>query len=169
MHYGEMPRATLGSSDLRSQLAIFGEWNIYGTRKKYFVNIQTSNAYLKKNVQLTKSWKTKKTNCPKFIDIQWNTRRNRVGRLHLVHDVTLFCRSFTNVRLVCFVSHSNDMTKWLSNLAENISCNVVTSYLLWTPQWHVTFGHCGRCATSGCACAHPREPRRGQVTLGHIR
>ena len=28
---------------------------------------------------------------------------------------------------------------------------------------HVTFGH------YGCSCAHPREPRRGQVTLGHIR
>ena len=58
MHYGEMPRVTLGSSDLRSQVAIFGEWNIYGTRKKSFVKFQTSNAYLKKtNVQLTKSWK----------------------------------------------------------------------------------------------------------------
>jgi hypothetical protein len=34
MHYGEMPRATLGSSNLRSQVDIFGEWNIYGTRKK---------------------------------------------------------------------------------------------------------------------------------------
>jgi hypothetical protein len=51
----------------------------------------------------------------KFIDIQWNKHRNRVGRLHFVHDVTLFCRSFTSVRLVCFVSHSNDMTSWLSN------------------------------------------------------
>jgi hypothetical protein len=34
MHFGEMPWATLGLSDLRSQVAIFGEWNIYGTRKK---------------------------------------------------------------------------------------------------------------------------------------
>ena len=34
MHYGEMPRATLGSSDLRSQVAIFGEWNI--SSKKIF-------------------------------------------------------------------------------------------------------------------------------------
>ena len=63
MHYGEMPRATLGSSDLRSQLPIFGEWNIYGTRKKkYFVKFQTSNAYLKKTIQLTKCWKTIKKN-----------------------------------------------------------------------------------------------------------
>ena len=58
MHYGEMPRATLWLSDLRSQVAIFGEWNIYDTRKKSFVKFQTSNAYLKINVQLTKSWKT---------------------------------------------------------------------------------------------------------------
>ena len=36
MNYGEMPRATLGLNDLRSQVAIFGEWNIYGTRKKIF-------------------------------------------------------------------------------------------------------------------------------------
>ena len=136
MHYGEMLRATVGLSDLRSQVAIFGEWNIYDTRKKSFVKFQTSNAYLKRNVQLTKSWKTiKKTNWPKFIYIQWNKRRNRVGRLHFVHDVTLFCRSFTNVRLVCFVSHSNDMTSWLSNLAENVSCNVVTSCLQWRHRW----------------------------------
>ena len=40
MHYGEMPRATLGTSDLRSQLAIFGEWNIYGTRKKKLLNFK---------------------------------------------------------------------------------------------------------------------------------
>jgi hypothetical protein len=132
MHYGEMPRATLGSSDLRSQLPIFGEWNIYGTRKKiFFVKFQTSNAYLKK-VQLKNN---KKTIWPKFIDIQWNKRRNMVGRLHFVHDVTLFCRSFTNVRLVCFVSYSNDMTSRLSNLAENVSCNILTSCLQWHHRW----------------------------------
>ena len=33
MHYGEMSRATLGSSDLRSQVAIFGERNTY---EKFF-------------------------------------------------------------------------------------------------------------------------------------
>ena len=30
----------------------------------------------------------------------------------------------------------------------------------------MTVGHYGCCATSGCACAHPKEPRRGQVTFG---
>jgi hypothetical protein len=116
-----MPRATLGSSDLRSQVAIFGEWNIYGTRKnKSVVKFQTSNAYLRK----------------RSADLKTTTKKpNRVGRLHFVHDVTLFCRSFTSVRLVCFVSHSNDMTSWLSNLAENVSCNVVTSCLQWRHRW----------------------------------
>ena len=29
--------------------------------------------------------------------------------------------------------------------------------------------HFKRCATSGCACAHPREPRMDTVTFGHFR
>jgi hypothetical protein len=66
MHYGEMPRATLGSSELRSQLAIFGEWNIYGTRKKYFVKIQTSNAYLKKKRSADKKLENKKNKLPQI-------------------------------------------------------------------------------------------------------
>ena len=35
-----------------------------------------------------------------------------------------FVRSFTNVRLLCFFSHSNDMTSYQSSSAENVSCNV---------------------------------------------
>jgi hypothetical protein len=35
-----------------------------------------------------------------------------------------FFRSFTNVRLLCFVSHSNDMMSCQSSSAENVSCNV---------------------------------------------
>ena len=30
----------------------------------------------------------------------------------------------------------------------------------------MTFGHYRCCTTSGCACAHPREPRRGSSDLG---
>ena len=52
MHYGEMPRVTLGSSDLRSQVAIFGEWNIYGTRKKILLNFKPVTRIWKK----TFSW-----------------------------------------------------------------------------------------------------------------
>jgi hypothetical protein len=29
----------------------------------------------------------------------------------------------------------------------------------------VTFGHYGCCTTSSCACAHPREPRRGKISV----
>jgi hypothetical protein len=35
-----------------------------------------------------------------------------------------FFRSFTNVRLLCFVSHSNGMTSCQSSSTENVSCNV---------------------------------------------
>ena len=130
-----------------------------------------------------------------------------------MHDVTLICRSFTIVRLVCFVSHSNDMMSWLSNLAENVSCNVLTSCLLWRlgrgrrrehPK-DTSKGSCDlrslrmlhnfrlrtqdnkgfpRVIGRGRRREHPmdttcvaqlpvaytqREPRRGQVTFGHIR
>jgi hypothetical protein len=64
MHYGEMPRATLELSDLRSQVAIFGEWNIYGTGK--FVKFQTSNAYLKKKRSADKKLKSNKNKLPQF-------------------------------------------------------------------------------------------------------
>ena len=35
-----------------------------------------------------------------------------------------FFRSFTNVTLLCFVSHSNDMTSCQSSSAEKVLCNV---------------------------------------------
>jgi hypothetical protein len=41
-----------------------------------------------------------------------------------VHDVTLFFPFFHQCQLLCFVSHSNDMTSCQSSLAENVSCNV---------------------------------------------
>ena len=44
-----------------------------------------------------------------------------------MHDVTLcfpFIHQWGNVRLLCFVSHSNDMKSCQSNSAENVSCNV---------------------------------------------
>jgi hypothetical protein len=46
------------------------------------------------------------------------------GRLHFVHDVTLFFPFFHQCQLLCFVSHSNEMTSCQSSLAENVSCNV---------------------------------------------
>ena len=39
-----------------------------------------------------------------------------------------FFRSFVNVGLVFFVSHSNDMTSCQSSSAENVSCNVAPFY-----------------------------------------
>ena len=131
MHYGEMPRATLGLSDLRSQVAIFGEWNIYGTRKILLLNFKPVTRIWKKLSSDKKLKNNKKTNCPKFIDIQWNKRRNKVGTIRAWRHVIL---SFIHQRQ-CFVSHSNDMTSWQRNLAKNVSCNVVTSCLLWRHRW----------------------------------
>ena len=54
-----------------------------------------------------------------------------------------FCRSFTNVTLLCFVSHSNDMTSWQSSSTENVLCNVtpffyhhivVIQHLVWSDR-----------------------------------
>jgi hypothetical protein len=71
------------------------------------------------------------------------TRRS-LPKEQFVHEATLFCRSFTNVKLVCFVSHSNDMTSWLSNLAENVSWNVVMSVMmsLLSDVWFVLTSVC---------------------------
>ena len=69
-----MPRATLGSSDLRRM-----KYLRY-SKKKSFVKFQTSNAYKKRSAD-KKLKNNKKTNCPKFIDIQWNKRRNKVGTI----------------------------------------------------------------------------------------
>ena len=46
--------------------------------------------------------------------------------IYFVQDVTLlsFCRSFNDATLLCFLSHSNDMTSWLNSSAENVSCNI---------------------------------------------
>ena len=97
MHYGEMPRAMLGSSDLRSQVAIFGEWNIYGTRKILLLNFKPVTRIWKKLSSDKKLKNNKKTNCPKFIDIQWNKGRNSVGTIRAWRHVIL---SFIHQRQV---------------------------------------------------------------------
>jgi hypothetical protein len=52
------------------------------SKKNYFAKFQTSNAYLKKNRSADKQLKNnKKTNCPNFIDIQWNKRGNMEGTI----------------------------------------------------------------------------------------
>jgi hypothetical protein len=133
MHYGEMPRVTLGSSDLRSQVAIVPfsylfrnfvpsvtvnmtsqrcmsrslpnylvmtsyHWNVRQKiltwrwwmngkigiftvlEKNILLNFKPIRRIWKKKRSTDKKLKSnKKTNCPKFIDIHWNKRRNKVG------------------------------------------------------------------------------------------
>jgi len=57
-------------------------------------------------------------------NISINANFKQITRVELKF-VRYFFRSFTNVRLLCFVSHSNDMTSFQSSSAENVSCNVV--------------------------------------------
>jgi hypothetical protein len=38
------------------------------------------------------------------------------------------CRSFNDATLLCFLSHSNDMTSWQNISAENVSCNVASFF-----------------------------------------
>ena len=63
------------------------------SKKNLLLNYKPVTRIWKKNVQLTKSGKAiKKTNCPKFIDIQWNERRNKVGTIrawrHVFADIS---------------------------------------------------------------------------------
>jgi hypothetical protein len=66
MHYGEMPRVTLGSSDLRSQAAIFGKWNIYGTRKILLLNFKPVTRIWKKRSSDKKLKNNKKNKLPQI-------------------------------------------------------------------------------------------------------
>jgi hypothetical protein len=48
------------------------------------------------------------------------------GRLHFVHDVTLFVavHSFALLTLLTLTCFPNDMTSWQNSSAEKISCNI---------------------------------------------
>ena len=52
-----------------------------------------------------------------------------------------FVRSFTNARLLCFVSHSNDMTSCQMTSAENVSYNVAPLFRTfdWPLRYSLTF------------------------------
>jgi hypothetical protein len=54
----------------------------------------------------------KKTNCPKFIDIQWNKRRNKVGTIRAWRHVILSFIHQRQVSMFCLVFQWYDvMTK----------------------------------------------------------
>jgi hypothetical protein len=65
-----------------------------------------------------------KTNFKQITRVELKFVQYSQGDYILCMTSRYFFRSFTNVRLLCFVSHSNDMTSCQSSLVENVSCNI---------------------------------------------
>ena len=65
-----------------------------------------------------------KTNFKQIAKVELKCVQYSEGDYILYMTSRYFFRSFTNVRLLCFVSHSNDMTSCQSSSAEYVSCNV---------------------------------------------
>ena len=66
-----------------------------------------------------------KTNFKQITKVELNFVQYSEGGYILCMTSRYFCRLFTNVTLLCFVSHSNDMMSLQSSSAEKISCNIV--------------------------------------------
>jgi hypothetical protein len=65
-----------------------------------------------------------KTNFKQIARVELKCVQYSEGDYILCMTSRYFFRSFTNVRLLCFVSHSNGMTSCQSSSTENVSCNV---------------------------------------------
>jgi hypothetical protein len=65
-----------------------------------------------------------KTNFKQIARVELKCVQYSEGDYILCMTSHYFFHSFTNVRLLCFVSHSNGMTSCQSSSAENVSCNV---------------------------------------------
>ena len=65
-----------------------------------------------------------KTNFKQIARVELKCVQYSEGDYILCMMSRYFFRSFTNVRLLCFVSHSNDMMSCQSSSGENVSCNV---------------------------------------------
>ena len=69
-----------------------------------------------------------KTNSKQIARVELKCVHYSEGDYILCMTSRYFFRSFTNVRFLCFVSHSNDMTSCQSSSAENVSCNVTAFF-----------------------------------------
>ena len=65
-----------------------------------------------------------KTNFKQITKVELKFVQYSQGDYILCMTSRYFFRSFTNARLMCFVSHSNDVTSCQSSSAENVLCNV---------------------------------------------
>jgi hypothetical protein len=116
MHYGEMPRVTLGSSDLRSQVAIFGEWNIYGTRKILLLNFKPVTRIWKKLlVNERQNNVTSCTNCPYPISTFIPLDVDKFGAVCFFYCFSTFCQmkvffKYTKLRKITKLRTSYEVT-----------------------------------------------------------
>jgi hypothetical protein len=65
-----------------------------------------------------------KTNFKQIARVELKCVQYSEGDYILCMTSRYFFRSFTNARLLCFVSHSNGMTSCQSSSTDNVSCNV---------------------------------------------
>jgi hypothetical protein len=65
-----------------------------------------------------------KTNFKQIAKVELKCVQYSEGDYLLCMTSRCFFCSFTNVKLLCFVSHSNDMTSCQSSSTENVSCNI---------------------------------------------
>ena len=65
-----------------------------------------------------------KTNFKQIARVELKCVQYTEGDYILYMTSRFFFRSFSNVRLLCFVSHSNGMTSCQSSSAENVLCSV---------------------------------------------
>jgi hypothetical protein len=94
-------------------------WLVHATGKTWYTILYQHTMYVIRlsNISI-------KTNFKQITRVELQFVQYSQGEYILCMTSRYFFRSFTNVRLLCFVSHSNDMTSCQSSSAENVSCNV---------------------------------------------
>jgi hypothetical protein len=88
-----------------------------------------------------------KTNFKQITRVELKFAQYSQGDYILCTTSHYFFRSFTSVRLLCFVLHSNDMTSCQSSSGENVLCNIAHSFIttvwwyniLYQTAWQATF------------------------------
>jgi hypothetical protein len=94
-------------------------WLVHTTGKTWYKVLYQHTMYVTSlsNISI-------KTNFKQIIRVELKFVQYSEGDYILFMTSRYFWRSFTNVMLLCFCSHSNDMASWQSSSAENVSCNV---------------------------------------------
>jgi hypothetical protein len=93
---------------------VMGMYLIFEFCSQFFLFLQDLYVISLSNISI-------KTNFKQITRVELKFVQYSQGDYILCMTSHYFSRSFTNARLMCFVSHSNDMTSCQSSLAENVS------------------------------------------------